>query len=99
MSRTTQRELKTLLRHARIALGVHANRKVWPKLGPLTDALAKRLGPKACAVMISPYRDGCWLIYWIGEDCRENTKRIDAADLALPPDRFVDKYIASTAPR
>lgn len=96
MSRTTQRELKTLLRHARIAIGVHANRKVWPKLGPLTDALAQRLGPKACAVMISPYRDGCWLIYWIGEDCRENTKRIEADDLALSPDQFVEKYIGAT---
>lgn len=93
MSRTTQRELKVLLREARNALGVRANRKVWPKLGPLTDALAERLGPQACAVMVSPYRDGCWMIYWVGGDCRENTRRIEAADLALSPRQFVDKHI------
>lgn len=93
MSRTTQRELAVLLREAREALGVRANKKVWPRLAPLTDALANKLGPRAAAVMVTPYKDGCWLIYWVGGDCRENVKRIAASDLALSPQTFVDKYI------
>jgi len=93
MSRTTQRQLKVLLREARNALGVRENRKVWPRLVPLTEALAARLGPGACAMMVSPYLDGCWLIYWVGADCRENTKCINVQDLALEPQQFVDKHL------
>ncbi|MBU2952184.1 hypothetical protein [Marinobacter sp. F3R08] len=95
MSRTTQHELRVLLRDARNALGVRSNRKIWPKLTPLTDALAERLGPKACAVMVSPYTDGYWMIFWIDGDCRENTKRIAPEDLALSPSKFVAKHLKS----
>lgn len=99
MSRTTQRELKGLLREARQALGVSSNRKVWPRLTPLTKALSQRLGRDACAVMISPYRDNCWMIYWIDGNCRENTIRINPSDLALPTESFVTKYISPPVDR
>jgi len=49
--------------------------------------------------MISPYRDNCWMIYWIDGNCRENTIRINPSDLALPTESFVTKYISPPVDR
>jgi hypothetical protein len=67
---------------------------VWPKLAPFTEVVTNKLESGAAAVMITPYKNGIWMIYWVGSDCRENCRQISANDLSLSPEAFAQKYVA-----
>lgn len=91
--RTRQRRLAELMREAREALGVRKNRQIWQALTSYNEAVDARLGMPVAAGMITPYLNDEWRIFWIDGQAREHAIRINAADLALPPESFVDRYI------
>jgi len=97
MNRTTQRELAVLLRQARNALGVRKNVQIWYNLRPLSASVSERLGEQGKSVMVTPYANSSWMIYWIDPRCTENIRYVDPADFALPAQQFADKYITPNA--
>lgn len=94
MSQTNQRQLKKLLRAAQKPLNVRNESDLWPRLLAYKNAIKDRLGPGASNLMVTPYRDGCWMIYWIGGDLRENARPVNPVDFSLSPEMFANKYLA-----
>lgn len=95
MSRTTNAQLRVLMREARTAMGLRTNKQLQSSLEPYNKALETALPAGSVAILITPYRDNRWLVYWVDPECREQIKPLNLDDLNLPPEQFARKYAVS----